>query len=231
MKIQRSVLDQGVAGIHLTGEFDAFAANPFLEQVEAIVQSGVERVVVNMRLVLFVNSTAIGSLIKARKRVRGLGGDLVLSEPSPRVKGTLETLGLGSVLNIFPSDEEAITHLSAQEGDAVDMPAENSVLVHGAGDKIVARMVSLEEAGMVFAAKAGNFEEGQELKVKFRLPLFRQSYYFHLPCTVSSVGKGGEGQEIKVAFGEIMEEDQRAIGQFVRDLRLLKDEIRSAGKD
>ena len=84
MKIQRSVLDQAVAGIHLTGEFDAFAANPFLEQVEAIVQSGVVRVVVNMRLVLFVNSTAIGSLIKAL--------DSKLREVETEVKEAFEVL-------------------------------------------------------------------------------------------------------------------------------------------
>src|SRR5688572_32986574 len=101
MKIQRTVLDQGVACLALTGDFDAFAANPFLEQVEAIVQSGTVNVVVNLRLVLFINSTAVGSLIKARKRVRGLGGDLVFSEPSARVKETFDLLGLGQLIKIF----------------------------------------------------------------------------------------------------------------------------------
>ena len=100
MKIQRSALDQGVSLLTVSGDFDAFAANPFLEQVETIVQAGSIHLVVNLRLVLFINSTAIGCLIKSRKRLRGLGGDLVLSETSQRAKTSLESLGLGSVLKV-----------------------------------------------------------------------------------------------------------------------------------
>src|SRR5262245_56202490 len=159
MKIQRTVLDQGVACLALTGDFDAFAANPFLEQVETIVQSGTMNVVVNLRLVLFINSTAVGSLIKARKRLRGLGGDLVFSEPSAGVKGTLDLLGIGQLIKSFKNDEEAAKALRVAGPEKVEVPAENVVLMRFndaalqgkyAAVKGIAKMATLEENSITF---------------------------------------------------------------------------------
>ncbi len=240
MKIQRTVLGEGIAGLTLTGEFDAFAANPFLEQIEAIVQSGSVNVVVNLRLVLFINSTAIGSLVKARKRARGLGGNLVLAEPSARVKDALDTLGLGQVIQSFASDDDAVQHLAETDDDgAVKVPSENSVLLKFAEDAKqrafsrkggVGRMASLDDNGIEFVVpgSAELFENDTEVKVKFRLPLFRRAYYFDVPCAIRSCEAEGDDFKVYAEFGDIFEEDRQAISQFVRDLRLLKDEIRSA---
>jgi len=239
MKITRSALGNGISGLTLMGEFDAFAANPFLEQVEAVIQSGTCNLVVNLRLVLFINSTAIGSLVKARKRLRGLGGDMVLSELSGRVKDALDTLGLSRVMHSFSSDEDAVHHLTESNPGSVDVPSENSVLVRFSdADKQKAytalgglgRMASLDENAIHFTSPGdvALFSQGAEIKVKFRLPLFRRAYYFEVPCTVRDSQKASEGVKVAAEFGDIFEDDRRAIAQFVRDLRLLKDEIRSA---
>ena len=42
---------------------------------------------------------------------------------------------------------------------------------------------------------------------------------------------GDDGLEVNAEFGDIYEEDRRSIAQFVRDMRLLKDEIRSEGSE
>jgi len=240
MKIQRTVLDEGVACLTLTGEFDSFAANPFLEQVEGIVQGGTLNLVVNLRLVLFINSTAVGSLIKARKRLRGLGGDLVVSEPSQRVRETLEMLGLGQILKSFKSDDEAAKALRAQGPEKVDLPADNAVLVRFVDENLqkqylatsgVAKMATLEESAITFVAPGAisMFAAGTAIKAKFRLPLFRRAYYFDFPCTVRKAEKAPDGVKVTADFGDIHADDQKAIQQFVRDLRLLRDEIRGAG--
>lgn len=240
MKIQRTVLDQGVACLSLTGDFDAFAANPFLEQIEAIAQSGSVHVVVNLRLVLFINSTAVGALIKARKRVRGLGGDLVFSEPSARVKETMELLGLGQLIKSYASDEEAVAALRATGNEQVDVPAENAVLVRFADAALhkryaaqggMPKMAALEENSIRFIApgETSLYPAGAEIKTKFRLPLFMRAYYFDLPCTIRSAAKSPEGVEVSADFGDILDEDRKSIGQFVRDLRLLREEARGGG--
>ena len=240
MKIQRTVLDQGVACLTLTGDFDAFAANPFLEQIESIVQSGTVNIVVNLRLVLFINSTAIGSLIKARKRLRGLGGDLVVSEPSARVKETLDLLGLTQLIRSFKSDDEAANALRQAEGEKVDVPAENAVLVRFNDAQLqnkyvalggIAKMATLEDNAITFTSpgETSHFPTGAAIKAKFRLPLFMRAYYFDFPCTIRKAEKTKEGIKVTAEFGDIIEEDRRAISQFVRDLRLLREEARGTG--
>jgi anti-anti-sigma factor len=237
MKIQRTVLDQGVACLTLTGDFDAFAANPFLEQVENLAQSGSAHITVNMRLVLFINSTAIGSLIKARKRLRGMGGDLVLSEPSARVRETMELLGLSAVIKSHANDDEASAALRAAGKDQVDVPADNAVLVrfndaalHKRYAEVggVAKMASLEEKSISFLAggETSLFPVGAAIKAKFRLPLFMRAYYFDFPCTVRSAERTRDGIKVTAEFGDIVEDDRKAIAQFVRDLRLLREEAR-----
>jgi anti-anti-sigma factor len=241
MKIQRTVLDDGVACLTLTGEFDSFAANPFLEQIESIVSAGSSSVVANLRLVLFINSTAVGALIKARKRLRGLGGDLVLSEPSQRVKETLEMLGLGAILKSFKNDDEAAKALRAQEPEKVDLPSDNAVLVRFVDEALqkqylatsgVAKMATLEENAITFVAPGAlsMFAAGTAIKAKFRLPLFRRAYYFDFPCTVRKAEKAADGIRVTADFGEIHGEDKKAIAQFVRDLRLLREEARGADR-
>lgn len=239
MKIQRTVLDQGVASLALTGDFDAFAANPFLEQVEAIVQSGTAHVVVNMRLVLFINSTAVGSLIKARKRVRGLGGDLVFSEPSTRVKETMDLLGLGQLIKTYANDDEAVKALRAIGPEQVDVPADNAVLVRFTDPALhkkyaaiggMAKMAALEENSISFlcGGESSLFPTGASVKTKFRLPLFMRAYYFDFPCTVRGTEKTKDGLKVTADFGDILEEDRKSIAQFVRDLRLLREEARGS---
>ena len=241
MKIQRTILDEGVAALTLTGEFDAFATSPFLGQVEAIIQSGITLVVINMRLVLFINSTAVGSLIKARKRLRGLGGDLVFSEMSQRVRETLDMLGLGQLIPSYANEEEAAKALRATAADKVEVPDDNTVFVRAndaatqkklAGLSGTAKMAAIEENSITFVTTgdAAPFEKGAALKVKFRLPLFRRAYYFDVPCTVKSADKTKDGVKVTAEFGDMVDEDRRSIAQFVRDLRLLREEIRGAGK-
>jgi anti-anti-sigma factor len=240
MKIQRTVLDEGIACLTLTGEFDSFAANPFLEQIEALVQTGSTNVIANLRLVLFINSTAIGSLIKGRKRLRGLGGDLVLSEPSQRVRETLEMLGLTTIIKSFKSDDEAAKSLRAQTPEKVDLPADNAVLVRFVDEALqkqylatsgVAKMSTLEENAITFVAPGDvkMFAAGTPIKAKFRLPLFRRSYYFDFPCTVRKAQQVEDGIQVTAEFGDIHADDKKAIAQFVRDLRLLREEARGGG--
>jgi len=73
------------------------------------------------------------------------------------------------------------------------------------------------------------FAEGTSIKAKFRLPLFRRAYYFDFPCTVRAAVKEPDGIKVTADFGDIHADDQKAIQQFVRDLRLLREEIRGAG--
>jgi len=102
----------GVTVLTLRGEFDSFVTSSFTGEIAKLQAEGANRIVLNQRLVKFINSTALGSIIKARKTCREAGGDLVISSPSPAVREAMESLGLDRVFRIFETDEAAVSAIA-----------------------------------------------------------------------------------------------------------------------
>ncbi len=97
--------------LHLRGEFDTFYVKAFQDEVESLAQGGIHSAVLNLRLVKFINSTALGAIIKASKTLTAGGGRLVISRPSPFCRGIIEKVGLDRVVPIYDTDEEAAVKL------------------------------------------------------------------------------------------------------------------------
>jgi anti-anti-sigma factor len=107
--------------LHLRGEFDTFYVTPLQHEIDNLVKAGIVRVVLNLRLVRYINSTALGALAKIRKQLEGKGGKVVLSRPSPFVRDMMVKVGLDRVLGIYDTDEaasEAVTQGLAPVGKA-----------------------------------------------------------------------------------------------------------------
>jgi anti-anti-sigma factor len=95
------------AVLHLRGEFDTYYVRSLQEEVEALVSAGTTHLILNLRLVKFINSTALGAIIKASRLCQSKGGKLALSRPSPFCRGIIEKVGLDRVVSIYDSDDEA----------------------------------------------------------------------------------------------------------------------------
>lgn len=93
--------------LHLRGEFDTFYCSLLQKEVDGLMSSGVNRIALNMRLVKFINSTALGAIIKASKVLSAKGGKLVISRPSVFCKDIMEKVGLDRVVPMFETDEAA----------------------------------------------------------------------------------------------------------------------------
>jgi anti-anti-sigma factor len=117
----------GYAILHLRGEFDTYYCPHFQAEVDSLVKGGVNRVVLNLRLVKFLNSTALGAMIKAAKGLSADGGKLVISRPSSFARDILEKVGLHRVVPIFDSDEAAAASFS--EGVRGKSPAGEEALL------------------------------------------------------------------------------------------------------
>jgi len=188
MKLIKEIREN-TAILTLKGDFDSFVCTPFIDQVNAILTEGVNTLIVDLRLILFINSTGIGTLIKAHKNAHKRGGSLVLSRPSKFVAGVLETLGLNDFFKIYDDPEKAIADLGASQ-DGADLGGDNSIIIHlpgKGGEKCVGKMVSLEEEGMTLTVQdpREGLAVGEDIKVKFRLPLFMKSHYFDAVATVT----------------------------------------------
>jgi len=112
----------GIVVLTLRGEFDSFVTAAFMHEVDAIHRSGVHLVVLNLRFVKFISSTALGAMLKLRKQCLAAEGNLVLSHPSSTVREALESLHLEHLFVIVDNDDEAITSLGGESepGDDSD---------------------------------------------------------------------------------------------------------------
>lgn len=95
------------ATLHLRGEFDIFYCPMLEKEISSLVAAGVTDVVLNLRLVSFINSTALGSIFKVSKFLKGVDGQLVISRPSPFCYEIIQKIGLNRVVPIFDTDEAA----------------------------------------------------------------------------------------------------------------------------
>lgn len=106
--------------LHLRGEFDTYYCSLLEQEVAKALEGGTQNIILNLRLVKYINSTALGSILKASKTVGQKGGKLLISNPSTFCKDVLSKVGLDRVVPVHSNDEAA---LAALEGaDAPSKP-------------------------------------------------------------------------------------------------------------
>lgn len=130
MKIDKSIYDE-YATLTLKGEFDTFYCPKLQEEVESLIASGIPHVILNLRLVKFINSTALGAIIKAFKRCKAEGGQLVLSQPSPFARDIINKLGINKLVPMFDDEDQARAGVLGQTKQAPAALAEQPTLEDG----------------------------------------------------------------------------------------------------
>jgi anti-sigma B factor antagonist len=96
--------------VRLGGELDLYNAEEVRAALAQAIDSGTERIVVDMSEVEFVDSTALGVLIETRSRI-GRDG-LLLAAPQPETRRTLQVSGLDRHLPVHDSVDEALAAAS-----------------------------------------------------------------------------------------------------------------------
>ena len=85
------------AVLEVAGELDLAYAGELRDKLaEASTPGG--HVVVDLGRVEFLDSTALGVLVAAAKRLHGTGGELVVRSPRPHIRRVFELTGLDRVL-------------------------------------------------------------------------------------------------------------------------------------
>lgn len=98
--------------LHLRGEFDTFYCTLLQKEIDQLIAAGSVHVALNLRLVKFINSTALGAIIKASKALAARGGKLVILRPSSFCRDIIEKVGIDRVVPIYNTDEEAAAGLT-----------------------------------------------------------------------------------------------------------------------
>ena len=92
--------DDAHATLALVGEIDLASAHLLVDSIDEAIDDGVKTIVLDFAGVTFVNSTGLGAMVAATKRLRADGGDLVLRQFRGIPASALATTGLDRFFTI-----------------------------------------------------------------------------------------------------------------------------------
>ena len=98
--IEDRAVDDGTHIVAVTGEIDLFTAPEVKQRVSAPIDAGRSHVVVDLTETTFIDSSSLGVLIGAHRRLSGQDGDLVIVGTEPNVRKTLKITGLDALFTV-----------------------------------------------------------------------------------------------------------------------------------
>ena len=111
-------VDEDTHVVSVTGEIDLFTAPELKAALVEAIDAGRTRVVVDLTGTTFLDSTALGVLIGAVKRLRSRDGVLTIVNTDANIAKTFEITGLDQIFTIRPTRHEAVEALDADEAAA-----------------------------------------------------------------------------------------------------------------
>jgi anti-sigma B factor antagonist len=124
-KVSSAELGSGVSSVIVGGEVDLSTAPELKEVLNGVVDGGARFVLVDLSAATFIDSTTLGVLMGAVKRLRPAGGELAIACNDPNIRKIFEITLLDRVFAIFDTPEEGAQHLrrGASEGSQRPIPA------------------------------------------------------------------------------------------------------------
>lgn len=83
---------ESVVEVH--GELDAYTTPQLRKALESTLERAAKRIVVGLSGTSFIDSTGLGAMVAASRRVSAIGGELVIDSPRPSVYRILQITGL-----------------------------------------------------------------------------------------------------------------------------------------
>lgn len=111
MQIEDKLIENILVVTPLEKRLDASAAADFKGKMVDWINQGHRRIVLDLSLVDFVDSSGLGAIVSCLKTL-GEGGDLVISGIRDAVLSLFQLTRMNRVFQIFPSPEAAIKGLT-----------------------------------------------------------------------------------------------------------------------
>jgi anti-sigma B factor antagonist len=117
-KISSAELGSGVSSVRVGGEVDLSTAPELKEVLNGVSDGGARYVLVDLSTATFIDSTTLGVLMGAVKRVRPDGGEVTIACQDPNIRKIFEITLLDRVFAIYDTPEQGADHLrrGASEG-------------------------------------------------------------------------------------------------------------------
>ena len=104
-------LGDGLFSVSVAGEVDLATAPELKEALGDVVSSGATGVVVDLSNATFIDSTTLGVLMGAVKRLHPVGGELVIACHDPNIRKIFEITLLDRVFPIYETPGPAVEYL------------------------------------------------------------------------------------------------------------------------
>jgi anti-sigma B factor antagonist len=107
-EIQDRPVDDETQVVAVAGEIDLFTAPEFKERVSAPIDAGRTRIVVDLTRTTFIDSSSLGVLIGAHRRLKRRGGSMAVVCDNEAIIKTFRITGLDGVFTLVPTLDEAL---------------------------------------------------------------------------------------------------------------------------
>ncbi|HEX6460585.1 MAG TPA: STAS domain-containing protein [Thermoleophilaceae bacterium] len=124
--IERDSIDKSASIIWLGGDIDLYVAPELKDLIFEAIRAGNTDLVVDLSAVTFIDSTALGVMVQARKRLEPEGGSIRVACPSTAIVEIFEMVGLDRVVPMHESVEDAVMAIRLRRGSAENKPATRS---------------------------------------------------------------------------------------------------------
>ena len=112
MAIEFSIEDRPLDGathvVAVRGEVDLFTAPEFKQRVMAPITAGLDHVIVDLTETTFIDSSSLGVLIGAHRRLKSRGGRLIVACTNDTIVKTFRITGLDGVFKLVDSVDAAV---------------------------------------------------------------------------------------------------------------------------
>jgi anti-sigma B factor antagonist len=225
----RKDFDGDILVLSLVGDFDTTEVENFSAEITGAVEAGFVRILLELSGLKFVNSTALGALLTAQKRMSQYGGGIAASGAQPAVEKTLKVLGLDQKISLHELMDAAKAHLNNLSTESVSTTGEE--VSFGLRPRR-GRLEKMHDEGLTFDFEnldgldvVSVFSPGAPLKLRFLLPLYHPTHVFNAGAEVGTHEMlGPQTVRIHVRFTDLSDPEREAIKQYVKDLRQLRSQ-------
>ena len=106
-------VDGDVWVISAIGELDTYTSSAFFDCIEAEIENGKKKIIVDCSDLNYLSSAGIGTLIRVHSRMKKLGGDVILAALRGTPADVLRLTHLDRVLGIYDDVEHACQSFKA----------------------------------------------------------------------------------------------------------------------
>jgi anti-sigma B factor antagonist len=107
MELYYHELDHSVLILSADGGLNSDTAAEFVSQLEALVDAGLTKIIVDCTSLSFISSFGIGALFRLHRKLAKHGGDVKIAAVPSFVLQALNVVKMGQLLGIYPDVNQA----------------------------------------------------------------------------------------------------------------------------